>query len=171
MNKKLLSIITLSSAALIANELYTTRNDCTLRDGRIGTIYELEMGDESCDGHCLTKTRTICSPLSNEDMNAAYKSGSEILGFNFITDVAAEYEDSSLSMEKLTKLRSHNIATWKFEDEEYAEEGEVLESVGLNPENYSEIYLEIIKLGNPDFSYETLEGKNISIGGYGLFSI
>jgi hypothetical protein len=170
MNKKALITLTLSSGLLFAADLYTTRSDCNLSDGSVGTIFELEMGDDSCDGHCMTATRNICSNLNAEEISAAYTASKEKVGFNFIQDVADEYEDNSLSMEKLKTLRENGVATWQFEDERYAEEGEELESVSLNSDTYSQIYLELVKLGNAEFKQETLQGKNLSIGGYGLFS-
>jgi hypothetical protein len=172
MNKKILIGVSLASAlSLIAADLYTSRNDCLLRDGTAGTILELSMGDWSCDGHCIEKTRTICSNLSQEEIGLAYQSATEKMPFDFRNDVAADYEDSSLPADKLKLLRENGIATWAFEEESQLEEGEVLESVGLNEDTYSEIYLQLVKLGNPNFKQETLKGKSLRIGGYGLFSL
>ncbi|MEZ4814282.1 MAG: hypothetical protein R3A80_03630 [Bdellovibrionota bacterium] len=170
-NKWLIPTSILTTGLLVfASELYTTRDDCALTDGTQGTIIELSMGDWSCDGHCIEKTRNICSNLTPENIKTAYKAATDKVGFDFINDVADEYEDNALMADKLKTLRENNIAMWTFEDEEYLEEGEELELVSLDQDSYSQIYLELVKLGNAEFKYETLQGKSMNIGGYGLFT-
>lgn len=170
--KKSLITLSLLSGALFAHELYTERSDCLLSDGSQGTIFELEMGDDSCDGHCITRTRNVCSNLNAGQISEGYAASKDKLGFDFINIVATDYEDNALSMEKLKKLRENGVATWKFEDEEGLSEEDLqtLEYVSLDADTYSQIYLELVKVGNPEFKHETLKGKYLSIGGYGLFS-
>lgn len=171
MNTKLLVVISfLSGLSIIASELYTSRSDCLLTDGTHGTIYELSMGDWSCDGHCIEQFRNVCSNLTQEEIQAAYAAATEKIAFDFIEEVATDYEDSSLPASKLKILRDNGVANWTFEDEEYLEEGETLDSVSLDANTYSEIYLQLVRLGNSNFKYETLRGKTLRIGGYGLFS-
>ncbi len=171
MNKKILLGASLGLGFLLAaSEIYTSTSACAMADGTAGTLVELEMGDWSCDGHCVSKSRNICSNLSVEQIRSAYTAGEASVGIEFADVVAEEYEDSSLPTDKLQMLRDKGIATWKFEDEEYLEEGEVLEAVQLDEDSYSQIYLQITQLGNPEFKFETLQGKAIRIGGYGLFT-
>lgn len=170
MKKKILIGASLASAlTLLATDYITSRNDCVLRDGTQGTIYELSMGDWSCDGHCIQKTRNVCTSLSLEEIQSAYAAATEKVAFNYVEEVAIDYEDSSLTADKLKILRDNGIATWEFEDETYLEEGETLEAVGLDADSHSEIYLQLLKLGNPNFKYERIQGKTLRIGGYGLF--
>jgi len=172
MKNKLLIGISLASALSVfaASLVISSRSDCQLSDGSQGTIYEVFMGDWSCDGHCFTRTRNVCSNLSDEEITAAYAAATAKVGFDFINDVATEYEDNTLPADKLKTLRDNGIATWTFDDEEYLDEGETLESVGLDEDSHSEIYLQLLKLGNENFKAETLKGKSLRIGGYGLFS-
>ncbi len=172
MKKKLLIGVSLASGLSIfaASLSINSRSDCQLSDGSAGTIYELFMGDRSCDGHCMSGTRNVCSNFSYEEINAAYSAATQKVDFDYINDIAEEYEDNTLPADKLKTLRDNGIATWTFEDEEYLEEGETLEHVSLDEDSHSEIYLQLIKLGNENFKAETLKGKGLNIGGYGLFS-
>lgn len=170
-NKLLIGVSLASGLSIFAAGLsISSRSDCQLSDGSQGTIYELFMGDWSCDGHCFTRTRNICSNLNAEGISAAYAAAKEKVGFDFVNDIAEEYEDNTLPADKLKILRDNGIATWTFEDEDYLEEGETLEYVGLDEDSHSEIYLQLLKLGNENFKAETLKGKSLRIGGYGLFS-
>ena len=175
MNKKIIIGISLGAGfMLMANALYTSTTTCTFKDGTPGTLVELAMGDWSCDGHCITQERNICSNLNTQQMKAAYNIAKTTLNFDLVNDVAEEYEDSSLKRDDLKKLRENGIATWKFDDEEEnADEDNPEESpqtVTLDQDSYSEIYLQMVKLGDSNFRHETLEGHNLNIGGYGLFT-
>jgi hypothetical protein len=133
----------------------------------LNNTLDLIMGDWSDDGHGETETVVIKSNLNHVWMSRAYDQASAILGFCFVNDVATEYEEPYISMEAITKLR------------EILEEPELLDGVvdneagciGISTEEYLDIYLKIIKLGEPDFKYEILGQENevIKIGGYGLF--
>jgi hypothetical protein len=128
---------------------------------------DLVIGDWSDDGHGETETVTIKSNFNSVWMGRAYEQASVILGFCFVTDVAYEYETPYISMELITKLREvleePNLLDGDIDPE--------AECIGIEVDEYLDIYLKIIKLGEPDFKYKVLGQENevINIGGYGLF--
>jgi len=126
----------------------------------------LVMGDYGGDGHAETRETIICSNLTPTKFQAAYQQASKQLGFDFINEVATEYEDSSMFVSRVKKLREAG-AEIVIEDEEYVSGGKV----SLSQDEYLAIYLAIIKIGNAKFQYQKIEAKTqIDIGGYGLFS-
>lgn len=139
-------------------------------------VTSLMIGDWSGDGHSKTITTVIRSNLDSEQIGEAYEKGSKKLGFNFIEEVAADYEDSSLDLDKLKALidAGLNIKETFAYDYEIKEVEKVLkdedpEGYHLWTESYRSIFLFIVKLGDKDFKYEISQGNQITIGGYGLF--
>ncbi|MBL6991799.1 MAG: hypothetical protein ISR65_18600 [Bacteriovoracaceae bacterium] len=138
--------------------------------GALSYEIELQMGDTSCDGHCLKEIKILKSNLSTKQIRKAYQDATNILGFDFINVVAVDYEDSTIKRNMLKKLKDHGI-TVNIEDLEYVGP---TDDPGINPEEYLELYVQIIKLGNPDFQYKLTNPSwenTIDIGGYGLFSL
>jgi hypothetical protein len=143
-----------------------------MNDNLVNTI-SLVIGDWSGDGHDKRETIIILSNLNNKDINKAYKKGSEKLGFDFCNDVCRDYEDHEISKDKLdlliaNGLKIKDIAFDDYDLKEFEKDG----TLRLWTEPFAEIYLFIVKLGNPDFEYTFLEGKSdpsIHIGGYGLY--
>jgi len=140
----------------------------------------LVLGDPSDDGHGKTDTFVIKSNLDQKDIEAAYKKGSEKLGFNLINEVCEEYEDSLLPKDKIDILVKNGFtidnlmssSDYDREDAEEAFEDDESSGFNINSEYFANTYLFIVKLGNKDFQYEMLKGKlnpTIDIGGYGLF--
>ena len=144
--------------------------------GKLIYITTLVAGDWSDDGHGKTDMAVIRSNLDSEQIGEAYEAGSKKLGFNFIDEVAADYEDSSIDLEKLKALVDAGMSikeTFKYEydikEVEKVLADEDPEGYHLWAETYRDIYLFIVKLGNDDFRYEFSQGNTINIGGYGLF--
>jgi hypothetical protein len=148
-------------------------------DFGLGHTTSLVMGDWSRDGHCSSETIMISSNLTKNEIEAAYQVGSEKLGFDFMDEVAADYEDNLLEPTKLKKMVENGLAIdrlFKYDHErekvQAAIDGRASEEIGLWTESYATIYLFIVKLGNPSFEYEVLPRDvkpEIYIGGYGLF--
>ncbi len=127
----------------------------------------LVLGDWSHDGHGHTDTVVILSNLTNKQIESAYKKGTKKVGFDFIKDVASDYEDSKISEEQLNKLISLGLKGWDKVGDESDED-----ALYLYTEAYADIYLFIVKLGNEEFEYKILEGElnpEIHIGGYGMY--
>ena len=137
-------------------------------------IISLVIGDWSGDGHSQSNTIVIKSNLDKKAIEKAYKKGTKKLGFDFIKDIAADYADQNLSKERLDVLLKHGLKTKDLDLDFDLKRKEYEEGPGVNiwHDDYVEIYLFIVKLGNEEFKYELLEGDvnpTIHIGGYGLY--
>lgn len=139
----------------------------------------LVLGDWSDDGHGKTEIIIIHSNLDSEEITIAYNKASKKLGFKFMDDVCADYEDSGIPQEYLNTLIKNGLKLEAIFDTDYdlKEAREVLEgddpdeTVGLWTHSYTQIFLFIVKMGNPEFEYKIVEddSNRIDIGGYGLF--
>lgn len=140
----------------------------------------LVLGDWSDDGHGKTDIVIINSNLDAKELMTAYKKASKKLKFNFINDVATEYEDSLLPREGLQTLIDNGLDLKTVFDTDYdlKEAQKVLEGkeseedgVSLWTDSYTAIFLFIVKLGNPEFEFRFTDSEEsqINIGGYGLF--
>lgn len=116
------------------------------------------MGDSSNDGHGRTKSIMIDSNISANELYKSYNLGCNILGFDLIKEVAANYNDHSISKEYFEEMirLGYNDS---FCDPEY-----------LDDESFVDLFLFIVKLGNSNFTYTIIYNiPYIDIGGYGLF--
>ncbi len=139
----------------------------------------LVLGDWSDDGHGKTDLVIIESNLDKEEIWAAYRKASKKLGFKLVEDVCADYEEGGISQDYLKTLIENGLNIEKVFDTDYdlKEAKKVLEGddpdelVNLWTNSYTEIFLFIVKLGDPEFEYNIIEddSSRINIGGYGLF--
>lgn len=161
------SVLSLGLVATAALATYSAGPDCSLADGRPGKVLSLETGDWSCDGHCLTEKTQYCSSLDGKAFQDALTQGETKLGIKFSDVVAGDYEDSSISKEVLEALVKNQV---KIPEEVLDERDPESGASTLTTETYTQIVLEIARLGRPDFKYTPLPLETIQIGGYGLFS-
>lgn len=118
------------------------------------------VGDWSGDGHEKTESFIIESNLSLDEIRAAYAKGSEILGVDIVKNVCAEYEDNLIPFAIAQKLNFHLKTEFTYDKG----------SREITPLQWSNLFLGIVKLGSPEFTYEYVVSDNIlNIGGYGLF--
>jgi len=122
------------------------------------------VGDWSHDGHGMTYEEQFWSTLSAVEIKEAIAKVEERLGFCIADTVCREYEDFWMPDEVIAKLEKEGIVP---EFEVWDNMGE--EQKDMNPEFWVDMYLQIIKKGNPKFAYERIESKMVDIGGYGLF--
>ncbi len=139
-----------------------------------GLIISLVIGDWSGDGHDKRETINIKSSLDKKAMEKAYKKGAKKLGFDFCKDVCAEYEDNKIPSEKLDALVKLGLETkgmgLEYDLKRMKKDKDV--GIGLWHDDFVEIYLFLIKLGNEEFTFEYLDvdtNPTINIGGYGMF--
>lgn len=129
-------------------------------------IISLTAGDWGGDGHEKTQDFYVVSNLKGKEIGAAYDKATKLLGFDYVNEVAVEYEDSRLPKKFLKKMRELGMKI-ELEDEKYHTEDNY---VSINSEEYATIWLEIVKLGNPGFTWSFLKTEaRLDIGGYGLF--
>lgn len=127
------------------------------------------VGDYSQDGHNQLKQYIIKTNLNSVWIKRAYDEASATLGFCFVNEVATEYEEPFVPefvYDKLINVFDYDIIKELAPYDDYHKK-----YVIDDPDNYVELYLMIIGLGEPDFKYEHMkfEGDNINIGGYGIF--
>lgn len=127
-------------------------------------LVHIVAGDSSGDGHARTKSFLVCTSLKRAEIKQAYGHGVDKIGFDLVADIAEEFEDDTITVEQLKKLRSQG-ALIRLEDEEYADG----DKVSMSVDEYIAIYLWFVKIGNPTFEYKILIGTaTIDVGGYGL---
>jgi hypothetical protein len=127
----------------------------------------LIVGDWSGDGHSKKEITCIKCNLSLKEIKLAYKKGTEIVGFSLSEDVCKNYEDNFISIEKYNKLCDLGMP------EEIGDGCNLFnnDKIYLIGDDFVYIYLFIVKLGNPKFSWlNSSVDDNIFIGGYGLFT-
>lgn len=144
---------------------------------------DLVYGDESGDGHSISRTITVIlegPDLSDESLNSAFNKGTEIIGFNFF-DLFTDYEDSYYSLEQAEKLTQAGYQHPKCFSKvtAFLSYEEQVDSPDTPPElDVTDVIMFIIGLGMSDFSYkvvrnDTLLGSYNGIlaksFGYGLF--
>jgi len=138
-------------------------------------VTTLVVGDWSGDGHDKKELTVIRSNLDSKEIMKAYKKASKKLGFNFIEDVAADYEDRTVSRDQLKALvdngMSLDILGYEYEINEAKEclEDEDSEGISIWGESYRDIFLAIVKMGDETFEWEESRGDSLNIGGYGCF--
>lgn len=114
----------------------------------------LVLGDWSGDGHSMTTRYVIRSTLTVEGIKAAYLKGAAIIGVDVSQEVAGDDE----SIDEVSAAL-------------FTEAGMEIDPGHLRLENFLELYLFTVKVGEPTFTYEIVPDTttHINIGGYGLF--
>lgn len=125
----------------------------------------LVVGDWSGDGHEKTQTIYIESNLSTDQLTKAYKNGCKVIGFKLIDYIADDYLDDAIGEDEINKLQTTGFDISKIKTEPDFNG----RTASLYVQNYVDIYLHIVKLGNPKFKFEIVNPPYLNIGGYGLF--
>lgn len=123
------------------------------------------VGDTSGDGHCITDNIIILSNLNRDSIMNAYSNGTSLVGFDFSQSVCVNGEDDILELDDAERLMAQgiDIGMLEFEDEYYV----FVDGCS----SFVNIWLQIVKLGNPDFEHEIVQLPTADIGGYGLFFV
>lgn len=127
-------------------------------------IINLTIGDWSNDGHGKTSSVTISSNLSEEEIRDAYSVGSKIVGFDLSESVCSDYQDTSLSVAYLSSLVKHG-----FDEQSIYGYKRNHGGFHLVEQDFVNIFLFIVKLGNSNFEFNIVKNNEICIGGYGFF--
>jgi hypothetical protein len=129
----------------------------------------LVLGDWSGDGHEKTSVQFFASNLRGSEIQKAYNAGTKIVGFDLSENVARKYGDNSISIENVNKLKELGCKVFDNPNEYEFDEKK---GYSIWTTSFTDIYLFICKLGNPEFEYEFVfdPTDSINIGGYGLFN-
>ena len=125
------------------------------------------VGDWSGDGHSQSDTYVVESNLDKPSIERAYRIATRQLGFDLIKDVCEAYEENKIAEEVYEKLVENGINI-----DGLAKEDELdCDYYGMTPDIWLKLYLDVVKLGNPELQYSILNDHNeeLHIGGYGLY--
>lgn len=119
------------------------------------------LGDPSGDGHANTSDYHMVSNYPAKEIDEAYKKATEILGFDFVDKVGADYQDSKLREPYFSILVEKGII--KKEDYEYEYKGETRFDTYLDEDDFIDIFESICQLVLPDLEigYRDLEEQQI----------
>lgn len=128
---------------------------------------ELVLGDWSDDGHGKTESFYIKTEEDIDDINSAYKKGSEIIGFWLDEEVCYEYENNVMEDDVFEKLEASGFPLLQ----------EIIDNeMYLYEDVFTKIYLHVVSIGFKElfgrdfyFEYARKNIPTINIGGYGLF--
>lgn len=124
----------------------------------------ITVGDYSGDCHDKKDIFLFQSNCSSSALYSAYRRGVKIVDVDLSRDVCANYGGSTIMGAYYTKLLSHKLI-----DKTFNCYGDEDDRIFIYPEEFVKIYLGIVKLGFPDFSFEEIMPDTINIGGYGLY--
>lgn len=131
---------------------------------------DLIVGDWSRDGHEKSEVVKIKSNLTLEELQAAYKDGSKLIGVDLIKNVCKDYEDNKIPKEICEKILKSLAALNLKSSLEWFEE-DLEEDVWIYESEWAYVILDVCRIGCPNFEWEEVEdGENWKIGGYGVFS-
>lgn len=140
---------------------------------------ELILGDWGGDGHNITHRIRILSNLTTSEIRNAFNDGKKTMNYKGgkgIDNYCNDYEDREIPIDFAEFCEdafygSGDEYPFKAEDiEEWNWISEGDKNVSINMEEYTDIYLRTVKLGNPNFKYQySKSGSSMGIGGYGLF--
>ena len=120
------------------------------------------LGDPGGDGHANTSDYHMVSNYPAEKIDEAYKKATEILGFDFIKNVGADYQDNELHEPYFSILVKKGII--EKEDYKYEYKGKTLLDTYLDEEDFINIFKNICQLILPNLiiDYRNLEEQRIS---------
>lgn len=125
-------------------------------------VFDLVVGDHSCDGHEQTEIFKISCNLNHVELLKAYTAGVKVAGFS-IEKLCQPAKENTIKAGLLQRLIELGLTEWVA--------GEDMEDeIEIYPENYAELWLFTAKLGNPALQYELAPREfRLPIGGYGVF--
>ena len=119
------------------------------------------LGDPGGDGHANTSDYHMVSNYPAKEIDEAYKKATEILGFDFVDKVGADYQDSKLREPYFSILVEKGVIEKK--DYEYEYEGETHLDTYLDEDDFISIFEDICRLVLPDLiiDYRDLDEQQI----------
>lgn len=127
-------------------------------------------GDPGGDGHEKTDSVVITSNLSPKELEEAFIRGEKVIGIDFANQFR-DYESNQLPFEMIQKMSKHFDTGFNVpQDIDPNEVDSSRYDETLCSSEYTDLWLEIAKIGNPELVYEYCKtGPTLAIGGYGLF--
>lgn len=119
------------------------------------------LGDPGGDGHANTSEYHMVSNYSSKNIDDAYRKAVDIIGFDFVKKVGADWEDSSISEPYFSILVDKGILNRK--DFEYEWKGKIEFDPYIDEEIYIDTFIKLIKLVLPDFELKFRDLKEESL--------
>lgn len=126
-------------------------------------IYSIILGDWSGDGHRIKDPYYIKTDNSMNELLKAYNNSVNKTGVDFLETVCAEYQDTEVSKDVITKM-GLDVKNYKLDEVE----DDVYE---MTSEVYIQMLSDFIHLHNPNISFEFINHDipMVFSGGYGLY--
>lgn len=143
------------------------------------TVFKLEMGDWSDDGHGKTKTAVFEANRSIEDLREMFFVNKEVYG-DVLEFYCSEYGESTITTEDIEDIEEVGIKISDEMKEEARKNGEV----SVYAEDMIEWFIQFMKLGNPSLELNQItqpqmptfhfygydeKKRHINFFGYGTF--
>ena len=126
-------------------------------------------GDPGGDGHEKTDSIMITSNLSPKELEEAFIRGEKVIGIDFANQFR-DYESNQLPFEMIQKMSKHFDTGYDIPEDIDSDDVNSSYDETLRSNDYTHLWLEIAKVGNPELVYEYCNtGYHLEIGGYGLF--
>lgn len=128
----------------------------------------LVTGDQSGDGHDKRQSFYIDCNLTTLELATAYEAGAKIAGWSLVTDIAADYDENTMTREQLKRLTDLGYE-FGLEGEDWADEDD---DVQVSAFEFPHLYMFFAWLGNNNVVWEELDNNvcQLHIGGYGFWS-
>ena len=137
--------------------------------------FNIEFGDVSKDGHCMTYVFGLECSIDKEELEELFDKACNYTDFNFVNEICNDYSTYQIDIDYLHELKEEkNVDLLSIVEEicYYNEED------GTYDVEYSKDFLEIFleftkKYGGKDFTYKIVPQIQDSLAinmGYGLFS-
>ena len=137
--------------------------------------FNIEFGDVSKDGHCMTSVFGLECSVDKEELEELFDKACESTGFNFAYEICNDYSTYQIDIDYLHELKEEkNVDLLSIvEGIGYYSEEDGTYDVEYN-KDFLEIFLEFTrKYGGKDFTYKIIPQiqDRLAINmGYGLFS-
>ena len=137
--------------------------------------FNIEFGDVSKDGHCMTSVFGLECSVDKEELEELFDKACESTGFNFAYEICNDYSTYQIDIDYLHELKEEkNVDLLSIvEGIGYYNEEDGTYDVDYN-KDFLEIFLEFTrKYGGKDFTYKIIPQiqDRLAINmGYGLFS-
>lgn len=133
----------------------------------------LVMGDYSGDGNGRTKKYEIESSLSAKEIQAAYKKATKIIGIDLVEDIC-NHGEAVIKKNQLDKFVAQGADfpdIFGYDQKDIDEKITNQERFYMDQEGFLNLYLFMIKLGDPGFTYEFAinDSEDVAIGGDSFF--
>lgn len=135
--------------------------------------YKITVGDQSCDGHCISEDFYVNCNKTSEEIYEAYRKSIDQTGYSFgyehnggVITLLEDYEENYILNDDANNLKEFGLNV-----EDFASEIDN-ECMYIWSGEFVDLLMAFIKLNLPDLEYKFINDYELFpiSGGYGLFS-